>query len=266
MKRILIVPVNYNSYGSLESFLDSIAAAWAEAGGEVEITLHIADNSTERGDYKIPQRISGYVKATELDNIGYFGAALKIINELEDTSAYDYVIISNVDVEVSRDFFRKLAALKTNPETGIIAPAILSEAEGRDRNPKIISRPSLKKMKLLKLMFTYPMLHRMYVKTLYKRKKLESHQPGEIYAAHGSFVILTHSFFKKINNPRYPIFLFGEEIWLGELCRRNGLKTLYIPELKVKDMEHVSTSSMKSKTYYRCNREALSYLIKTFYE
>lgn len=58
---------------------------------------------------------------------------------------------------------------------------------------------------------------------------------------------------------------FGEEIYLAEKCRVNGLTVYYDPEIKVVDREHASTSKMPSRFYTKCNVEALSYIIRAFY-
>ena len=88
----------------------------------------------------------------------------------------------------------------------------------------------------------------------------------DVYAGHGSFMIFTKAFFLKKPKLQYPVFLFGEEIYFAELMRSYSLKVTYIPRLKVFDKEHISTSKMKSDFYYKCNREAIKYLISTFYE
>lgn len=265
-KKILIVPVNYNSYDYLDSYLKSVSEAWDMAKNECELTVYIADNSTKPEDVDLPQYNLPDLKIKRLDNLGYFGGALYVINNCVNVADYDYVIISNVDITLDLSFFAELSNLQSDNNVGWIAPMIYSSDENRDRNPKIIARPSKKRLSLLKTMYQFPFLHSIYTKTFYKRKKLLHYAPRDIYAGHGSVVILTKNFFNKYPRIEYPIFLFGEEIFLGELCRKAQLSTIYRPSIKVLDSEHASTSQMKSAFYYKCNYDALSYILKEFYE
>ena len=109
------------------------------------------------------------------------------------------------------------------------------------------------------------MVNWVYNHTLYKSKKLVSHQRGEIYAGHGSFIILTKRFFEACGIITYPVFLFCEEIYLGELCQQHGLKVVYEPNICVTDAEHASTSSFRRSKYCQFNYQALSYILKTYY-
>ena len=116
-------------------------------------------------------------------------------------------------------------------------------------------------------MYKFPILFYLYTATAYKRKKLAPHYDEmDIYAGHGSFMLLTRSFFRKYDKIEYPIFLFGEELYLAELVRKEGMRVRYMPNLKVEDNEHVSTSKMKKKFYFKCNTESIKYILETFYE
>ena len=64
----------------------------------------------------------------------------------------------------------------------------------------------------------------------------------------------------------YPVFLFCEEIFLAEKVRQMGKHTVHCPEVKVWDVEHASTGLMGLRRYCKYNHDALSYIIRTFYE
>jgi GT2 family glycosyltransferase len=64
----------------------------------------------------------------------------------------------------------------------------------------------------------------------------------------------------------YPVFLFCEEIFMAEMVRRIGKKTVHYPAVKVWDCEHASTGLMGLWRYCKYNHDALSYIIKHFYE
>lgn len=262
--RVLVVCVNYNSYKELAVYLGTIEEA-ASRSENVAIDVTIADNSSNYADVDASKYRHIVVRQVKFDNIGYLGAAQKVINE--SVKDYDYVVISNVDLQISDNFFQILKEIKTDDETAWIAPQIYSHDEERDRNPKVISRYSKRKLKMLYYMYRYPILFYLYTATAYKRKKLApKYGEMDIYAGHGSFMLLTRNFFHEYKKIEYPIFLFGEELFLAELIREKGMKVRYVPSLRLEDNEHVSTSRMKKKFYFKCNTESIKYILDTFYE
>lgn len=271
MTKILLVPVNFNSYTELASYIESVETAYSMCPNyALNLTVYIADNSTTIENILIPQNTNISYLVNRNGNLGYFGGIKKVLEKITDITEYDYVVFSNVDLTISKTFF---AALLNNDSknVGWIAPRIWSSVEERDKNPKILNRYTKRKLQLLKLLWRHPILHKIYTQTLYKRKKKTKYthsraHPKEIYAGHGSFIILTRDFFIHYPELNYPIFLFGEEIFLAELCRKRNLKVIYRPELIIYDSEHISTSKMGGKFYYKCNFDAIEYLLKNFYE
>lgn len=265
MKNISIFCVNYGSYEELSNYLCSIEQAINSVRGIAHIDVFIADNTetnikTINDNYNINIKIFYYHK-----NYGYFGA----INHMMKTvymKDYDYIIISNVDITVDNNIFTELLKQQHN-NIGWIAPQIYSKVETRDRNPKILERYSLRKLKILKLFYKYPLLNFIYTTTVYKGKKYKKNniEHTMIYGGHGSFIILTKQYFENCGIIDYPIFLFGEELYLAEKCRQHGLTVRYEPSIKVIDNEHTSTRKMKSAFYNKCNFEAIDYIIRTFY-
>ena len=245
MIRIALFCVSFESDKEKELFLASIEQAKKIAMELVSVDVFVACN-------------------TRNNNPGFFGAVRLLMNQV-DLGTYDYVIISNVDLVIEEDFFIKLANYQCEKDIGWIAPQIWSEKEKRDKNPRQTVRYSLRKLKLLRLGYQYPWLDTLYTKTLYKRKKMDKKRPGLVYSGHGSFIILTRSFIARCGKVNYPVFLFCEEIYLAERCLQAGLKVVYAPEIKVIDLEHVSTGKMGHRTYCRHNLEAIEYIIKTFY-
>ena len=265
MKKISIYCVNYNSYEYLAAFIKSVDAAASKVGGEAVVTVFVADNTEDNirpidaNENVATVKVFAYNK-----NLGYFGAVKRMMCEAPPVDS-DFVIISNVDVVMDEDVLVKLCGLRLRDDVGWIAPQIYSTSENRDRNPKIVNRYSLRKLRLLRLLFKYPLLNMLYKATLYKRKKLQTHVAGEIYGGHGSFIILTKEYYKRCGCIDYPVFLFGEEIYLAEQCLRSKLKVVYEPEVRIVDSDHASTGKMPSRFYCKCNAEALGYIIRTFY-
>lgn len=245
MKRIALFCVTFNSDEELACYKASLRKAEERAKGQVSLDIFVSHNT--RGD-----------------NPGYFGGIKRAMKDI-DVTAYDYAIISNVDLIVEEDFFKRLTDYDCTEETGWIAPQIWSKAEDRDRNPKIMSRYPLRKLQILKTFFHLPPVWSLYHRYASHKKKSESHSAGHIYAGHGSFIILTKKYFERCGKIDYPMFLFCEEIYLAEKCRQADLKVTYVPELKVNDIEHASTGRMKLNHYCQLNEKAIQYIIKTYY-
>ena len=79
-------------------------------------------------------------------------------------------------------------------------------------------------------------------------------------------MIFTNDLFLSIPRMDYPVFLFCEEIFLAEMVKRIEKKVTYYPSIKVVDREHASTGKMKLSQYCKYNYDALTYIVKNFYE
>lgn len=264
MKRIAIYCVTYNSNESLVRYLKSIDKSLLKAGENVAVDVFVADNSENPQTVDVGSMSFSLCLDAMNGNLGYFGAIRRLMLS-HPIDAYDYVVISNVDLTLEKDTLKMLAEYECSDTTGWIAPCIYSSMENRDRNPKIMRRYSLKKLKLLRMFFKYPVLHYLYTKTFYKKKKYVKKPQGKVYAGHGSFIILTAKYFRLAGVIDYPQFLFDEEIYLAEQCLDFKLDVMYVPEIKVMDSEHESTGKMKPKMYYKYNYDSTNYIINTYY-
>lgn len=274
MKNILIISVNYNSYDKLGIFLKSVVNSLEKLNENLKCEIIIVDNSTERKEFNTSSfNIEGKlcVSIIESENYGYFGSALNVYNAHSKSNSYDYIFITNVDLQVDSDFFTIFNSLEINENVAWIAPSIFSRFENRDKNPQRINRCSKTKLLMLYLLYLFPVMERFYSKLIYPKRKNKSSNPKQfqvqnIYCGHGSFIILTKHFIK--NNPtlNYPCFLFCEELFLGETIKNEGLNVIYEPSLKIFDDEHVSTGKLPSRNYYKYNRTSLSWILRTYYK
>lgn len=264
MKKVAIYCVTYHSYDSLFNYLSSIEVAVEKMIEKNELSVLIADNSVPSSEVNYtPKGFSIHVIKTN-ENKGYFGA-IRLLMQTYDPVNYDYSIISNVDVLLSEGFFNQLEDFTSNSNIGWIAPAIYSTAHQFDFNPQALNRYSRYKMDALRLMFKFPWLLKLKQRFLHQYRNITECQSGPIYAGHGSFIILTKLFFERCGIINYPIFLYGEEIFLAEVCRTNALEVFYEPNIKVTDIGRVSTGNIPSRQYCRYNYLAMDYIIKTFY-
>lgn len=265
MKKIAIYCVNYKSYNALYNYLLSLEHAANRSQEPLAVNVYVADNTDDGSQSIVTDSSTVSIHAFPFhENMGYFGAIHKMMEESSPLE-FDYTIISNVDVLLDEDFFLRLVRYEASADLGWIAPQIYSNLEERDRNPKIMQRYPKRKLQVLQTLFRFPPLYNLYTHTVYKSKKLARHSAGEIYAGHGSFIILTRRFFRECGIINYPVFLFCEEIYLGEQCRSHGLKVRYEPTLRVADAEHASTGTFKRSKYCRYNLEAITYILKTYY-
>ena len=264
MRNIAVYCVNYHSYDSLGRYLSSDDEAAAQAEDGLNLAVFVGDNTeqSQTVDYE-PAHFALHVVPTGR-NMGYFGA-VRLLMEQHSPQNYDYTIISNVDVLLSADFFTTLVSMPAESDLGWLAPQIYSHLEGRDRNPKILRRYAKRKLQVLRALFAVPPLYNLYTHTAYKQKKFVHHEAGDIYAGHGSFIILTQAYFRCCGIIDYPVFLFCEEIYLGEMCQKHSLRVRYVPTLKVTDAEHASTGTFRRSRYCRYNYQALSYILSTYY-
>lgn len=276
--KVAIFSVCHNSYNESFKFLESVDRSIRYSN--IWLDLYFIDNSSNECKESI-EKIKNYssnfnIFYFKINNLGYFPSINFILeNNNISLEEYQYLCITNVDLSISKSFFKNLLLIKHDDKTGVIAPSILSSDVKADKNPKIVTRPSKIKLKINKLFFnyltTYIVLKIVNIFRLKIRRKINSKLPNikkanndQIYAAHGSFFIFTNKFVEVENKFNYPVFLFGEEIYIAETAKANGLKTIYYPKLKIYDDEHASTSLMSSKFYRNSNYEALSYILAKY--
>lgn len=272
MHRYALICVNYNAYPHLTDFMKSVEAAARHSGFHVDI--YVVDNSTERSglsefqDYLATSGLSATV--LQSDNVGYFPAAEIALRELAKSQRdYDYVSVSNVDLQLDPAFFTTLERMQVDSSTGVLAPSIISNKRKSNLNPKIVNRPSRASLMITAAIFQYPWLFIAYqaisnIKSIVWNSR-RSDPPEFMYAPHGSFIVFTRRYLELGGNFSYPRFLFGEEIFVAESCLRMNLKIRLAPELKIHDIDHGSTSLQSARFISGEHTKSLRYLLKTYF-
>ncbi len=277
--KVAILCVNYNSFKEFQIYYKSIKKA--EKNSNVKVTIILFDNSS-----LIKKKQLSYIqKLHEKDNnfkfiisknLGYLGTIQNNLKKIKiNFDSFDLFCVTNVDIKIKQDFFYKLEKTIFPDYFGMIGPSIISRKK-INKNPKIHQRPSLLKLFINILMHTLPitsklqfMLHHLRLKKdekhLNRLTKNNSLDLKPIYALHGSFTIFSPKAFTLVMKKKYPMFLFGEEIFFAEITRQAGLNSYFIPSLVVFDDEHVSTGKLPSWTYRKLNIKALIYIIREFY-
>ena len=269
----LITCALYNDIKSLNQYLISINNSFValkkrKLNNHLSLTILVANNGSDKlENFEIDHDIKLILHKND-KNYGYLNGIENALKENKiKTSSFDYFIISNVDLVLAKNFFTELFIKVNIKNTGWIAPKIYSLSEKKDRNPKIIARPSKSKISFLCLMYKIPILYYFYRLILYSstRKIKLSKNINYIYAGHGSFMIFTTYFSTKINYINFNSFLFGEEIFIAELCKKENLKVEYYPSLEVFDKDHSSTSKIKRKLFFKMNYDSLKYVKSQFF-
>lgn len=244
MKKILIIGVNYKSYDLLQRFLESVKLAAEQVKGVMQVDVKIADNSE--------------------NNKGYLGGALPIYNELAQD--YDFVSISNVDLELAPNFFEQLLLISA-PKLGGIAPDVYTEKIMRHENPYMLTRPTKRNFFVWGIIYSCTWIYRLYHWLfLLKTKKRKIYPACELYAGHGSFIILTKEFIQYYPAIQFPGFMYGEEIFMAELVRAAGLKVWYAPSLRVFNVGNISTGLVNQKKKSQWSKESLRAIYQQFFK
>ena len=214
--KVALVSVCYNAYSDAIRFVESVKNSLAISSG-IDLHFIMCDNSSVGDAVGLRETLEKYgFLYKKLDNIGYFPAFFEGVEELKRLGkcAWDYVIVSNIDLQLDVNFFSSLSNLTENEDVGVIAPSILSKQTGEDINPKIFKRPSAFKLKSLMYGFQNIYFYKSYValsvkkaEARGKRKELHYSTGQPMYAAHGSVMIFTKSYFDKGATIFYPRFL-----------------------------------------------------------
>lgn len=243
MKKILLICVTYHSDKELHAFMESVHRAAERVKGQLQVAIEVADNGQE--------------------NRGYLGGAQTIYNT--KAQGYDFVSISNVDLEVKEDFFEQLLRIDTDG-IGWMAPDIYTEKINRHENPYMCTRPTKRNFLIWRIIYSatwiYRIYHRLY---LWKNRKQPTYPARDIYAGHGSFMLFTKNFVTSNPELRFPGFMYGEEIYMAELNRAAHLQTVYAPTLRIANTGNINTGLINQTRKSAWSRESLHAIYQQFF-
>ena len=243
MKKYLLICVTYHTDEALHAFVESVHRAAERVKGQMQVDIEVADNGK--------------------DNRGYLGGALSIYNA--KAQGYDFVSISNVDLELAPDFFEQLVKINVS-DTGWLAPDIYTDKINRHENPYMLSRPKKRNFLIWNIIYSNTFIYRLY-HALYvlKSQKSKEYPSCEIYAGHGSFMLFTKAFVEQYPELHFPAFMYGEEIWLAELTRASKLGVLYDPSLRIENTGNISTGLINQAQKSKWSKESLNFIFNQFF-
>jgi len=278
-KKIFLFCVNHNTPRQALSYVTSVIRS-LEACRSIFCDIYVLDNSdyAERSfDLEsVPKSDFGRVNLFFCENLGYFPTVGNFVSKMGlDLQSADYVIISNVDLEVSSDFFGVLDGLTPREEVAVLSPSIIDESTSVNRNPKMVFRPSKLKLLLNYFFSISPYTHKIMWTIHFLRQNLRGRPDfgssrninnlnKTVYGTHGCFFIFTKNYFENCDI-NYPIFLFGEELYVAEQVRKQKMQIVFDSSLLVHDLRGASTGSLKSSKYCQLNRNAIFYVLRNFY-
>jgi GT2 family glycosyltransferase len=276
MSKALIITVNYRAADSTMLFLESASKLECfDAAHLIVVENGSGDESVEKLR-PVVARFSNVELLESPLNRGYFGGANWALQQYM-TRGYrpDWVIICNNDILFDdRQFLSAL--LHRDPENAqVIAPVIIASLTNLDGNPFLRERPTL--IQLWGYRFWYSNYYLMWLKQLlspyvrilwhyfcFWRPKSQPGDCTKIYAAHGSFIIFSRSYFDAGGYIDDGFFLYAEEFAVAEICLRLGLHVTHDVALQVCHSGHRVTGRNLNRTTFEHARRGLDYALTKY--
>jgi len=276
--RVLLVTVHFKATDGVLKLLHSLQRLREFS----KVDVMIVDNASGEEHLSSIRGALAQIPNAELleslTNRGYFGAArFGFDNYLAQGHGLpDWVIVCNHDVLIEDEgFVEKLLACDP-AVAGVLGPKITLFSQAIEQNPFMKQRPgSWRRFTMRVYSAAYPLaviwdwfsrrkraFTRRIPTWISRPEKDNSRQP--IYAAHGSFMIFSRTFFEAGGKLDGQLFLFGEEIAVAEICRELGLSVIYEPFLAVLHNEHQSVGNGMSRRMYSYHRAAVRHVLSKY--
>ena len=256
--KVAVIIVNYNDAEDTKKYVNTISKY------EIINRIVVVDNlSTTVGTFdKLKKLENEKVKVISSDkNGGYdygnnFGVRyLQSINE-----KYDYIIISNPDIEITETAIKHcLEVIDNDKKIGVIAPRMF------DKENKPIRRSAWKMRTFgLDVIHSTRLLEMIFYKILrsgeYSTKEYEK-ELLEVEAISGAFFIIRSNVLEEINLLDENVSLFYEEDILAKKLKEKGYKTISLNSEKFIHFE--SQTIGKTYSYFKKKKEL--YKSKIYY-
>ncbi len=255
---IHVIGVNFRSSHMLGPYLADLARQELDS-----LTCTIVDNSSDGDEWRAVETICRRYAWVDCilapANLGYIGGFRLGLQTAQPHSSW--VVMSNLDLAFSPG---ALSALEKFPDrgVGIVGPDLTDQVSRRSLNPFLRTRPSRREMRRLRATFYFLWVARLYVYLSHRlRRRAVSKanvEPQLVYAVHGSFLAFSPSYLALRGAFDFPGFLFGEEIFLAEMCRRANLKVIFHPGMRGMHLGHVSTGRWRSREILMHQRRSLA--------
>jgi GT2 family glycosyltransferase len=262
MNDIQVVFANYHCGSDIFGCIQSLVTHC----DEVPLDIVVVENGGPKFDFAGSELPLGFRlrSISSGGNSGYFGALIAAM-KAEPGNQLRYRILCNPDLEFrDPNFFTRLKSLDQKVRQAVVAPSIFSTRTGCDQNPFLAAPPSLAKLRRWKLVYSAWPLYiandwaSAFKGWLTKRSRsTQTATTGPIYAPHGAMLIFTEPFLQQEALLTHVPFLFAEELFIGEICRRHGWSVDSEPSLQVWHREHATTGVLPSKRRFELQRDSM---------
>ncbi|MBH10716.1 MAG: hypothetical protein CMG74_10285 [Candidatus Marinimicrobia bacterium] len=271
--QLWLITVNFHDTAPTKSLIDSLSLV----ENFESVKVGIADNEATKisnielekiiDNSEIDIKIFSYIK-----NLYYWPAAKKVINTIKNIkgSYPDWVLVCNNDITFSDRNFIKILSKIDVKEYPIIAPNIIN-SKGENLNPFLISPLSrLDRLywNLYFISFSFSRLM-LFIKNFlrafrFRLNKKNISRKRQIYAAHGSAIIFSSSFFLNGGYFDDNFEMYGEELTIAEIAKKLNIPITYFPELEVIHNEHKSTKMIDKRTLFNLAKKSHRYYQSTY--
>jgi len=263
---ILVIAVNYRTAAAACRFVESLRTQHVTAW-----RCRLVDNGDCESGRAALDELPGKDARISIvrpgGNLGYFGGLRRGLASwtADGNEIPEWSVVGNVDIVFDQPDF--LACLQeVAPTVDVVAPSIISTLSGLDQNPYLVS--PLSKFRawrnyMLHSRRSLAQLGRLY--TAFAKPRLlptaeDKPDQRRIYAPHGSLICFRRSWFDRGGTLDHEVFLFGEEISVGEQARALGARIEYVPSVRARHDEHNSTGLFLSKTIFAHQQAATRYV------
>lgn len=214
----------------------------------------------------LSERNEGFARG---NNIGFLFAKEKLHPK--------YIILMNNDTKLLNNSFCSLVENEySKSHCAIIGPKVITPNPPFDSNPGDNNLPSVLSMIIFefKIIVYYLLSYLKIDDTIHKKygtqeknriKKNEKFIDNRVenVKLHGCFWVFTPEYIRRYDGLNPKTFLYQEEPLLFLRCIKNGLKTVYLPDLQIFHKEDSSTNSISFSGEEKRRRFVYKNLIKS---
>lgn len=265
--KVLVSVTCYNNEDEVIKFANQLAKLNYNNKALV-VSINACDNIPELEhrlrEIKMPITICNPMK-----NLGYLHGCM--FGELEylKNDEYDWLMISNTDIELSEDLFDKLHLGEMDEDIWEIGVDVVLKETDVHQNPFMLKRPSKLKMLILQIVYSNTFFFVLYNKLarIIKRKKTNYEKPKSIflYSVHGSIFLIKKECAKAIHREKDYMFMYDEELFVSEIIRENNKKVFLNVQAKAIHNENQVTGKIDYNKKRKWFRESNNFILKRFY-
>lgn len=273
MNKLPIVAVCYGNEKEVAEFIGNISKQKDCANLSVLITCNkvsdkdflerLADDSEVDVRFFYPDH-----------NMGYLNGCLYGLREYTKEHDFDYAFISNTDVSFADDsFFDRFIANKYDEKYSVIGPDIVEKNGTVHKNPYMMKKPSKGKINSYCFFYSNRFLFKIFMLMHNIKKKKNERNPlpsfkkdsCECFSVFGCSFFITKDFYEKSEMISEELFLYAEEIAIGNLVAKNGGKCFYDSSLSMNHVHGQSTGKVNTDRRRKFFYRSMKYIRKMFY-